>query len=158
MSNRQNEFFEQPSLTVGDRINYPYILANAILKFHESIVRAEGEQSEQEVREAALCLYNSIPDDLVKADEQFKKEVAEAVVKEKVDARREWCGVKVGKPKYRVEVKIEPYRLYRACMNVFQRRGFLSRKIFTEKIVPEPEDFKELEEEFAKNAGSEDRS
>jgi len=120
-------------------------LGNAILNFHNAIVKPEGLQSEQEVREAALCLYNSIPTQWIKVDTEFAKDLKTAVTKREVDARKEWCGQKVGKPKFEKEEIIDPYKLYHACINVFQRRGLLSKTIFTEKIVPAPEDLEELE-------------
>ena len=141
---------QEASLMLGDRINWPYILGNGVLKFQESIIKVEGEQSEQQVREAALSLFNSIPDAWVKADDKFREDLKEATEEVEVDARPVWCGVRVGPKKVRVEEKINPYRMYHACVNVFQRRGLLSKTIYTEKIVPEPEDFEELEKEMEK--------
>jgi len=140
-----SEQADQQSLMLGDRINWPFILANAVLKFHEAIVREEGAQSEQQVREAALTLRQSIPDAWIKADEQFKKDLENATITVKVDKRKIFMGRPVGKPKIEDEDDLDPYRLYHACVNVFQRRGLLSKTIFTEKIVPEPEDFEETD-------------
>ncbi len=140
MSDQQGQ---EQSLMLGDRINWPYILGNGVLKFQASIVKVEGEQSEQEVREAAVTLYNSIPDAWIKADSQFKEDVLKAVSIKKVDGRREWCGRRVGKPFFVDEESLDPYKLYHACVNVFQRRGLLSKTIYTEKIVPEPDDFED---------------
>ena len=139
MSNQQSS--QEQNLMLGDRINWPYILGQGVINFQTSIIKVEGEQSEQEVREAALCLYNSIPDAWIKADKEFEKDIKKAVQTRKVDARKEWCGRRVGKPKFEKEDYIDPYKLYHACVNVFHRRGLLSKTIFTEKIVPEPEDF-----------------
>ena len=139
MSNQQSS--QEQNLMLGDRINWPYILGQGVINFQTSIIKVEGEQSEQEVREAALCLYNSIPDAWIKADKEFEKDIKKAVQTRKVDARKEWCGKRVGKPKFEKEDFIDPYKLYHACVNVFHRRGLLSKTIFTEKIVPGPEDF-----------------
>jgi hypothetical protein len=139
LSNQQTS--QEQNLMLGDRINWPFILGQGVINFQTSIVKVEGEQSEQEVREAALCLYNSIPDAWIKADKAFEEDIKKAVQTRKVDARKEWCGRRVGKPKFEEEDFIDPYKLYHACVNVFHRRGLLSKTIFTEKIVPEPEDF-----------------
>ena len=152
MSNQPQSSQEQ-NLMLGDRINWPYILGQGVINFQTSIIKVEGEQSEQEVREAALCLYNSIPDAWIKADKEFEKDIKKAVQTRKVDARKEWCGRRVGKPKFEKEDYIDPYKLYHACVNVFHRRGLLSKTIFTEKIVPEPEDF----EKDGNDADNEDR-
>lgn len=132
---------EQQSLMLGARINWPYILGTGVIKFQNSIVKIEGQQSEQETREAALALFYSIPEAWIKSDEEFKAELKKAVEKQKVDVRKEWCGHKVGPPKFKTEKTLNPHKLYHACVNVFQRRGLLSKTIYLEKMVPEPEDF-----------------
>ncbi len=137
MSNQQGQ---EQNLMLGDRINYPYILANALLKFQEAVVKVEGERSEQEATEAAMVIDAFIPDAWIKADEAFKKEREEAMPVKEVDARKDWCGRKVGKPKLEKRVVIDPYKLVHANINVFQRRGLLSKTLFGEKIVPDPED------------------
>jgi len=121
-----------PTLTVKDKINYPFILGNALLKFQEAIVKVEGQQSEQEVRESALCLFNLIP--TIWYDDQFKKDLEKATVKVKVDIRNEWCGKKVGKPKFENQDQIQPYRLVNAVVDLLERRELLSKKERIEKI------------------------
>ncbi len=128
---------------LGDRINWPFILGNGVLKFQEAIVREEGAQSEQQVREAALVLSNSIPDAWIKADDKFREDFGKAVTMTPVDKRKEFMGRKIGKPIIEDEPVLDPYKLYHACVNVFQRRGLLSKTIFSEKIVPELEDFED---------------
>lgn len=140
MSNQQQE-----GLVLGDRINFPYILGNAIINFQNAIIKVEGQQSEQEVREAALVIFNLIPSAWTKADTQFTEDKKEATITRQVDVRKEWCGRKVGEPKLEPEDIVDPYKLFHACINVFQRRGLLSKTMFTEKIVPTPEDFEEEE-------------
>lgn len=144
MSNPQ----EEQGLMLGDRINWPYILGMSILKVDEAIVREEGNQSEQQVREAVLSVYNKIPDAWVENDVKWKEDIAEAIITKKIDDRPLWCGIRVGKPKWKKEEVINPHRLLRACVNVFQRRSLLSKTIFQEQIVPVPEDLKETEEEL----------
>jgi len=123
-----------PSLTVKDKVNYPYILANAILNFHSSIIKAEGLQSEQEVKEAALCLYNSIPASWKDGDPALKEDLKKAITEKKVDVRNVWCGKRVGKPKFENQEHIDPYKLYHACINVMDRKGLISRIEKTEMI------------------------
>ena len=123
-----------PNLTIKDKINFPFILGNAILKFHEAIIKAEGFQSEQETREAALVLFNSIPDSWRLSDEQFDKDLKKAVIKTKEDARPIYCGKRVGKPRYKTVEVIDPYKVYHACLNVMDRRGLLSKSAKEEII------------------------
>jgi len=138
---------QDQNLMLGDRINWPFILASSVLRFQEAIVKVEGEQSEQEVREAALFLRALIPDQWIKGDEAWEKELKEIVTTTEVDTRKEWCGKKVGPPKYVLKEDVDPYKLGHACVNMFHRRGLLSKTIFTEKIVPDPEDFEEQKED-----------
>lgn len=143
---------QEQGLMLGDRINWPYILGMSILKVDETIVKYEGAQSEQEVREAVLSLYDKIPEAWTANDEKWKKDLEEAIEEIEVDDRNIWCGVRVGEPKFRKEEKINPHRLLRACVNVFNRRGLLSKTIFQEVMIPKPEDFEEKD-----NGNNEDR-
>jgi len=141
MSNQETS--DEETLTLGGRINWTYILGRATLKYLETIVKAEGLQSEQEIREAALVMSTLIPDAWIKADKKYSDDKEKAIEKRQVDVRKEWCGQKIGEPKFETEEVVDPYKLAHACVNVFQRRGLLSRTIFSEKIVPTPEDFEE---------------
>lgn len=128
----QNMDMQQFQLTLGDKVNWPFILGNMILKFQQAIVKVEGEQSEQEVREAALCLFNSIPASWKTKDKEFQKDLEKATVKRKIDARNIWCGKRVGPPKFKREEIIDPYRLFHACVNIMDRRGLISKKNVSE--------------------------
>lgn len=123
---------QELSLTIGDKINWPFILANSVLKFQESIVRPEGQQSEQQVREASLVFYYSIPSSWLKEDEQFQKDREKCFSKRKIDARPLWCGQRVGPPNFEDEEIVQPYRLYNACVDVLNRRGMIGKKEWTE--------------------------
>lgn len=149
---------EEQSLMLGDRINWPYILGNGVLKFQDAVVKVEGEQSEQEVRESALALFNSIPEAWIIKDKQLREDLDNAIIKRKIDARKEFCGVKIGKPKIVEVSELQPYRLYHACVNVFHRRGLLSKTIFTEKIIPEPTDFEEEDTENKQATPNEEKT
>lgn len=124
--------FEEQSLTLGDRINWPFILGTSVMNLFNAIVKVEGEQSDQEVREAALAVFNSIPTSWIKSDPQFAKDLEECFDKIEVDERKEWCGRKVGEPNIKNEDRLNPWRLYHACVDVFQRRNLLSKPVFQE--------------------------
>lgn len=137
------------SLTIGDKINWPFILGNAILKFQESIVKPEGMQSDQQVRESAMVLYNMIPSSWYLDDELFVEDLTNATIKIKVDTRTIWCGVRCGELKDhppRIEEEIDPYRLVNACVNLLDRRGYLSKKVW-KQIDPFEKIRKDDEEE-----------
>ena len=126
-----SEPMQMPNLVLDGRVNYPFIIASAILKFFEAVVKAEGFQSEQETREAALSLYNAIPSSWW--DDQFKKDAAKAATREKIDTRNEWCGRKVGKYKWKYEPKLDPYRLFHACIDLIDRKHLLPKVMSIEK-------------------------
>lgn len=148
---------EEQSLMLGDRINWPYILGMTILKVDETIVRKEGSQSEQQVRESVLAVYDKIPDAWVKTDKQWKKDIDEAIKEIDVDVRPVWGGIKLseeycrnnGIPITEKKEKIDPHKLLHACVNVFQRRSLLSKTIYQEVMIPRPEDFEEKENDDA---------
>jgi hypothetical protein len=142
--------FNMPNLTVKDKINYPFILANCMLNVHNALIKEEGLQSEQACRESVLVFFNSIPKSWIEDDPKFKEDMQETIIYEKVDNRSEWCGRKVGSPfcphlKDDVECqrcelfkdchvkeeKLQPYKLYHACVNVLDRKGLISK---TEKV------------------------
>lgn len=133
-------------LMLGERMNWQYILGVNVLKLDDSLVREEGFQSEQQVREAVLSLYDKIP----KAwkDDEWNKDMEEAFIEVTIDLRPIWCGVRVGEPKFRKEKKVRPHRMYRAIVNLFNRRGMLSKRIFQENMVPTPEQLETLVEEI----------
>ena len=130
-----------PNLTIKDKVNLPFLLANAVLNVQNAIIKSEGLQSEQEVRESVLCLYNLIPSSWIEEDEKAAEQLAKAVQKRIIDARPEWCGKKCGNKIFDGEKKnqieeewIEPYKLFRACVDILDRREMLSKKDRTEVI------------------------
>jgi len=144
MSERERSLdYQMPMLTVGDKINHSYILANDWIRISDTIVKVEGEQSEQEVREAVLSLESSIPNDF--KDTQFYKERAESVYNVPTDTRLIWCNRRIGKPKCPnlakascegcanvadCEMKrssVNPYRLKLACINLLKRLGYFGK-------------------------------
>lgn len=130
-----NDFQEQQSLVLGDRLNWPFFLGSGVLKFLEAIIREEGSLSEQEVREATLAIFDMCPSAWV--DEQFQIDLRKCIDIIEVDDRKEWCGRKVGKPKIRKEEKINPHRLAHACYDLWYRRNLLNKPVWTEIFTGE---------------------
>ena len=135
------------NLTIRDKVNWSFVLANEILNFCNAIVKPEGLQSEQETREAVMCLFNSLPSSWIENDKDFEEDLKNSVIYAKVDNRAEWCGKRVGKPycphlkdavqcpkcknfkKCTVkEEKIEPYRLFHCIVNCLDKMNMLSKK------------------------------
>lgn len=151
---KEREFMEtvaeETALTLGDRINFPFILAQQIITFQKAIVKEEGKQSYQEVLEAAQGLYELIPDAWRRGDQEFDSDVGKATVTINLDQRKHWCGVPIGEPKMISLQTINPYKLFHACMNLLQRRGLLARTLYTE-IKTGKDYLEETKEEVASN-------
>jgi hypothetical protein len=141
---------EQQNLTVGDRLNFPYILASEWMKLNQAMVKEEGQQSDQERTEAVLSFESSIPN--MFKDEEYRMERAKAVTEILLDERKLWCGRRIGSPKFKEEERINPFILKQALVNLLQRNGYLSRIIYTEKIIPEPIDYEEMEKNIENDA------
>lgn len=131
------------NLTVGDRLNLPYILANEWMKLNSAMVKQEGQQSDQERTEAVLSFESSIPN--IFKDDLYWEERKKAVETINVDNRIVWCGLRIGKPIFIKKIQIDPFILKQTIVNLLQRNGYLSKIIYTEKIVPAPEDFENAE-------------
>jgi len=126
---------EQPNeaqLTLKDRLNTPYLLANQILTFEKSITIV-GSESKTEIVESIKGLLNMIPSSW--EDEAFKKEIEKAKIKNKIDVRPEWCGLKATEEfcsKHNIstikeEDSLDYWKVLKACMNLLDRRGMLSQ-------------------------------
>ena len=134
MSEQQQE----AQLTLKDRLNMPYLIANQILTFQKSLLAVEN--SEREIIEAIKGLVNMIPDSW--KDETFKKDMEKARVKRKVDVRPDWCGLRASKEfceKHGIQSEIEEevddwYKAFQACINLLDRRGMLTKNQVIEQL------------------------
>ena len=139
MSEKQYE----AQLTLKDRLNYPYYLGDAILTRNRSILKEN--YSERELIEATENLHGLIPTSW--EDEQFKQDVKKAGITTKTDKRpivagnirmsEEICK-ELGIPTFKEEITYDYKKLYRACINLIDRRGLTARRIFTEKMTGRP--------------------
>jgi hypothetical protein len=132
----------EAQLTLKDRLNYPYYLGDAILTRNRSILKEN--YSEQEIIEATENLLGLLPKSW--EDEQFKKDLEEATIKNKIDVRPNFCGIRpsieyceeYGIPTFKEEIIFDYKKLYRACINLMDRRGLTARREFTEKMTGKP--------------------
>lgn len=138
---------DELKLTLGDRINYPYLMGEAIRTFLQTTVKAEGEESPQEILNAALNCLGLIPDGW-RIDKEFETDLKRALIITRADSRKSWCGVRVGSPNYSTKITLRPDKLFHAVINLLQRRGLMEktifREIFTGKVTKKEE--KELAE------------
>lgn len=126
------------SLTIRDRMNFPYLLANQVLTIQKSILNQEF--SEREIQEAVNGLVQMVPDSW--KDEEWYDALDKALVKRIIDVRPDFCGVtatekwckEYGIVAFIEEDEFDSYRLFHAVICLLDRRGLISRQTFTEKI------------------------
>lgn len=123
---------QEAQLTLKDRLNFPYLLANQILTFQKAILALE--YSAEEIRETIEGFVHMIPDDM--KDDEFLKDLEEAQKTEKVDVRpiiasrirmsEETCE-QLGIPAFEEKTVFDYYAMFQACMNLLSRRGMLTK-------------------------------
>lgn len=126
-------------LTLRDRLNYPYLIARQIETFQQAILNLD--LSPDEISEAIEGLIHMIPTSW--RDKQFNEALEEAVIDTEVDVRPSFCGVKLDVKAcielgYAVTVKSQDsdyYKLFLACVDLLDRRGMLSKRRFTERMI-----------------------
>jgi len=116
-------------LTLKERLNFPYLLANQILTFQKAILNQE--YSEAEIREAITSFVHLIPE--AWKDKKFRKEIKKAKITNKIDIRRDFCGVLPAKeycekqsiPIFKDQETFDYYKMFQACINLLNRRRML---------------------------------
>ena len=149
MSERPHE----ADLTLKERVNFPYLLANQILTIQKAFLVADSsEKSEREKRDAILGFVYLMP----KAwkDGKFKKEMEDAKIKLKRDKRprvaihvrmSEKICKQLGIPAFVEEITFDYYKVFQACMNLLNRKKMLSKIVLIEEL--ESIDFESIEED-----------
>lgn len=133
----QEEFGEGASqLALRDRMNHAFLLAMGILLFQKTTTNTQN--LEGAVRETVMALFDIIPE--IWHDEDFIKDVQAARSEQIVDCRPEFCGVKAsvewceanGVAPFQKTAVYNSHLLMKGCVNLLERRGLMSRKIFKE--------------------------
>ena len=138
---RMYEEQELPSLTIKDKMNYPYLLAAQFLTIQKAMLNQEF--SERDIKEAILGLVNMIPESWM--DEDWETQEKDSIIVDKIDLRMEFCGVKPsieyckenGITIFKEVETFDYYKLFHACVNLLDRRGIITRRAKTEKHLGE---------------------
>lgn len=135
MSEKQPE----AQLTLKDRLNYPYLLANQILTFQKALLAQE--HSKREIRETIEGFVQLIPESW--KDTKFKEDIDKAKIIEQIDLRplvagnirmsKEVCE-DLGIAAFKEEETFDYYKIFYACINLLDRRGLTSKKTYTEEL------------------------
>lgn len=122
-------------LTVRDKINFPFLIAKLLYLIHEFMI---SQYAEVELIQAIEGLISSIPDPM--KDETFKGEEKKARITFTRDIRPTWCGHKTDVEVCKeLDIPIEeqaetlnPYGMLQACINLFYRKGMLTKQVYVE--------------------------
>jgi len=146
-----SETDHEAQLSLKDRINFPYLLANQILTVQKSILVADTSiASNREIREAIKCLVHLIPNSW--KDKAFEKDLKKAEITEQIDMRPHFCGLsasvkfceELGLTPYKEKVSFDYYKVFQACIDLLQRKQMLTKIQRVEKL--EGIIFEELED------------
>jgi len=144
----------EAQLTLKDRLNFPYLLANQILTFQKAILNLE--YSEREIREAIEGFVHLIPESW--KDGKFKEDMKKARVKRKKDVRpivtgsirmSEQACRKLGIPAFKEKESLDYYKMFQACMDLLDRKKMLSKILRIEEL--ESVDFDTAEDAVLKS-------
>lgn len=132
------EQFDMMQLTLKDKVNFPYILANQMLTFQRALLALE--YSEREIRECVEGFVSLIPSEW--KDDTFNDALDKSLIEKKVDVRPRFCGQaaslevckELGVPAFKIEIKVDYYDRFAACIDLLNRRGLISEKTKTEKV------------------------
>lgn len=137
----------EPSLTLRDRINFPYLVAKQLLIIQEFNVT---QFAEKELIDAVRGFVASIPDSI--KDDAFKKDEKGATITYYKDVRPSWCGElasfelckELKLKSVEITVTLNPYKMLQAIINLLDRKNMIIRKQFIEKFtgLPSMEDMK----------------
>jgi len=138
---RMYEEQELPSLTIRDKMNFPYLLAAQFLTIQKILLNPES--SEEDKNASILGLVNMIPESW--QDEKWEEQEKAARVIEQIDVRPESCGVPAnmeyckenGIIIYKEYETYDYYKLFHACVNLLDRRGLITRRAKIEKHLGE---------------------
>jgi len=139
------------SLTIADRVNYPYLLANILL----TIQRVLLEGDEGKINDAVEAAINVIPDQF--EDEQYYEDLKKATMETMVCVRPRFAGFTTSEefckkhniPTVQVETVRDPWLTQKAIYNLLQRRGMLSKKRWL-SIDFDPEEWEKQQDEKRK--------
>jgi len=140
MSERQND--PVPTLTIkGDKINYAWLIGNQVLTYQKLL--GNIKYTDAELREVAVGFTDLVVDSL--KDDQWEIDINNAKIIKITDIRPIFCTTPVSIehclrkkiPIYQKTLDYDSHKLIRACMNLFDRRGYLTKKAKIEKMLGE---------------------
>lgn len=126
------------ALTIRERLPFSFILTKQTQNFQTA--NLEDNYSRTKLEDAVKGLVAMIPEPWIEKDEDWKKDIAKAKKKIKVDIRPSFAGIRMKKElcelkgiQMEKEVEITDYfQLLHAVFNKLNRLGMITRKQWTE--------------------------
>ena len=130
-----------PTLTIKDKINYAWLIANQVLTYQKLLQNIKF--TDAELREVAIGFTDLVVDSL--KDDQWEIDINNAKILILTDIRPVCCTTKASVeycvrkkiPIYQKTLDYDSHKLIRACMNLFDRRGYMTKKAKVEKMFGE---------------------
>ena len=132
---------EEYTLSIGDRLNYTYLLSKQILTLIE--IQAREDLNEDLLKIPIKASVAMVPDRL--RDEEFENAIKEAMKPEMVDVRPRFAGKpldesvckELGFPIKEEREKMDTYATLHALFNLWQKRKMLTRINWLELVTGE---------------------
>jgi len=132
------------NLTVRERIDYPFLLANQILNIQRVIIKDYYDPAE--IVDAVETLIAMIPATWRLTDEDFQDDIKNARVTYPVDIRPSFGGItatheiceKMGWAVSKEESELNHFKAFNAVINLLDRKRMLTRRNWIEKVTGEP--------------------
>lgn len=136
------------NLTVRERIDYPFLIANQILNIQRVIIKDSYDPAE--IRDAVETLIAMIPLSWRETDDYFMKDIQSSIKKITVDIRPVFGGVqaspeicaKMGWSTTRIDEETDHFKAFNAVINLLDRKRMLTRRNWIEKVTGAPADGK----------------
>ncbi len=115
------------NLIIGDRLNFPYLIGNALLEYIKNRNKSDLEFSPEQIKQSAIAVSRLIP--VAWEDEQYAEDCKKAIDIVKTDDSDYWCGVRMVPYKWKLVKRVNPDVLVQAIMGLLNRRKMLARSI-----------------------------
>ena len=130
---------QEAQLTLKDRMNFPYLLANQVLTFQKTIQNLDF--SEPQIQEAIKGFVHLIPKSW--KDKEFNNALTKAKKEKQIDVRPLVAGRtrvslqvcrELGIEAFKNKEIVDYYAVFQACMDLLDRRKMLSKIMRIEEL------------------------
>jgi len=124
----------EESLTFGDKINWPFIIASGMLGYLRASTLPHEVFDPDQVKRTSMAVLSVIPSS--DRDKEFNEAYEKAKITRDIDNRPRWCEKPIGQKTPENQSKVvdyDPYLLMTATVDLLKRLGLLSKIISIER-------------------------